>query len=76
MNTDNLCSTFVDEVEQIEIAIAQARSSGLTNLLSWTQFVLDYCADHGLSWDAVIRNAEIVELLNILWLRTRTRRRR
>ena len=41
-------------------------------LESWEKFLRAYVAKHGLKYEDVIQNAEFVERLNIIWLRTRT----
>jgi hypothetical protein len=39
------------------------------NLASWTQFVLTFCERHNWRYCCVINNVELIEWLNILWLR-------
>jgi|KBSSwiStaDraftv2_1062776.scaffolds.fasta_scaffold704736_1 hypothetical protein len=41
-------------------------------LESWEKFLRAYVAKHRLKYEDVIKNAELVERLNIIWLRTRT----
>lgn len=41
-------------------------------LESWERFLRAYAARHGLKFEVVIKNAELVERLNIIWLRTKT----
>lgn len=42
-------------------------------LESWENFLRAYAAKHGLIYEDVIKDSELVERLNILWLRTRNR---
>ena len=41
-------------------------------LESWERFLRAYVEKHGLKYDDVIQKDELVERLNILWLRTAT----
>jgi hypothetical protein len=41
-------------------------------LESWERFLRAYVEKHGLKYEDVIQKSELVERLNILWLRTAT----
>ena len=44
-----------------------------SSLEEWETFLRAYVAKHGPRYEVVIHDSELVERLNIIWLRTRNR---
>jgi hypothetical protein len=54
--------------------VGSAAEEADRNLQSWEEFVNAYCAESNSSYREVMEDPVLVELLNIRWLRTRSRR--
>lgn len=71
MNTDTLFT--VQEIELLESIFRRIRRSALKDCISWADFVTTVCNLRGWKYTEVIAHDELVEKLNVFWLRSVSR---
>jgi hypothetical protein len=71
MNTDTLFT--VQEIELLESIFCRVRRSALKDAINWAEFVTTVCNLRGWKYTEVIAHEELVEKLNVLWLRSLSR---
>lgn len=68
MNTDSPFT--LEELEELERTLVRIRRSALKDSISWADFVLFVCNQKGWNYAEVIENEQLLEQLNVPWLRT------